>query len=68
MLSSSMIRAGWAASPWGKSSSSTRLAEGAAREKFTPLGVIELPMGQGLPRWIVVKDPARGSQDALAPS
>ena len=60
-----MIRSGWAASAWGNSSSSTRLAAGAAREKFTPRAVIVLPIGQGLPRWIVAKDPARATQDAL---
>lgn len=51
-----------------KSSSSTRLAVGAASEKFTPLGVIELPIGQGVPRWIVANDPARGTQDELSTS
>ncbi|QNJ32482.1 hypothetical protein SynPROS91_02118 [Synechococcus sp. PROS-9-1] len=33
------------------------MAVGAATEKFTPLDVIVLPSGHGLPRWIVLKDP-----------
>ena len=41
------------------------VGSGAAREKFTPRAVIVLPIGQGLPRWIVAKDPARATQDAL---
>ena len=65
VLPSSITRSAWVASPWENSSSSTLLAAGAAREKFTPRDVSELPMGHGLPRWMVAKAPARGTQDAL---
>ena len=52
-----MICSGEETSAFEKISNSTRLAVGAATEKFTPTGVIVLPSGQGLPRWIVRKDP-----------
>ena len=47
--SNSITDSAWLASPEANSSSSTRVAWGATREKFTPQEVTLAPRGAGLP-------------------